>query len=229
MEPERRTTRSPFDGYPQTREETGENGRPRFCVTAKVLTPLRAKIADKLGAVTAAVGTVVGVIYASDHDYPPIVLIAAIGIWFGKPLFEKLWREAIRRTVEIVVTEAEFRFRDWRGRWIVFDRNMPHSYALRLHDLAKHECDQHELQILKAQQLKKIVQPRRYFQESYHLVYEFLGQRNDITEIYPMPEAHAVQRRLRAIDDVLKARSARGQGTPRKPEDQWAAGPGVIG
>jgi hypothetical protein len=228
MEPERRNSRSPFDGYPQTREETTENGRPRFCVTAKVLTPLRAKIADNLGAATAAIGAVASVIYASDHDYPPIVLIAAIGIWFGKPLFEKLWREGMRRSVEIVVTEAEFRFRDWTGRWIVFDRNLPHSYALRLHDLAKRERDEHELQVLKAQQIKKIVQPRRYFQESYHLVYEFLGQRNDITEIYAMPEAHAVQKRLRTIDDVLKAPAARGQGTPRKPQDQWAADTGVI-
>jgi hypothetical protein len=228
MEAEKHTTRSPFDGYPQTREETGENGRPRFCVTAKVLTPLRAKLADKLGAATAAIGAVAGVIYASNHDYPPVVLFAAAGIWFGKPLFEKLWRELVRRPVEIVVTEAEFRFRDWTGRWIVFDRNLPHSYALRLHDLAIPERDQHELQVLKAQQLKKIVQPRRYFQESYHLVYEFLGQRNDITEICGRPEARAVQNRLRAIDDVLKSRFAPGQGTPFKPEDQWARGPGVI-
>ncbi len=208
MEPEKRTTRSPFDGYPQTREETGENGRPRFCVTAKVLTPLRAKIADKLGAATAAAGALAGVIYASDHNYPPLALLATAGIWFGKPLFENVWREGIRRKVEIVVTEAEFSFRDWTGRWIVFDRNLPHSYALRLHDLAIQERDQHELQVLKAQQLKKIVQPRRYFQESYHLVYEFLGQRNDITEIYARPEARAVQNRLRAIDDALKARFA---------------------
>jgi hypothetical protein len=228
MDPDKRTSRSPFDGYPQTREETGENGRPRFCVTAKVLTPLRARIADKLAAVTAAVGGVLGIIYASDHDYPPIVLIAAIGIWFGKPLFEKLWREGMRRSVEIIVTEAEFSFRDWTGRWIVFDRNLPHSYALRLHDLAKRERDQHELQVLKAQQLKKIVQPRRYFQESYHLVYEFLGQRNDITEIYALPEAQAVQKRLRTIDDVLKASAARGKGTPLKPEDEWATDTGVI-
>jgi hypothetical protein len=229
MEPEQRTSRSPFDGYPETREETSENGRPCFRVTAKVLTPLRAKIADRLGTVTAAAGTVAGLIYASDHNYPPIVLFATAGLWLGKPLFEKLWREGIRRSVEIIVTEAEFSFRDWTGRWIVFDRNLQHSYALRLHDLARRERDEHELQVLKAQQLKKIVQPRRYFQESYHLVYEFLGQRNDITEIYALPEAQAVQKRLRAIDDVLKARAARGQGTPLKPEDQWAAGPGVIG
>jgi hypothetical protein len=229
MESEKRLTRHPFDGYPETREETDEHGRPRFRVTAKVLTPLRAKIADKLGEVTAAVGAAAGAMYIVDHNYPPITLAAAAGIWFGRPLFEKLWREGVRRKVEIILTEAEFSFRDWAGRWIVLDRDLQHSFALRFHDLAKQERDQHELQIVKAQQNKKIVQPRRYYQDSFHLVYELLRQRNDITEIYGAPEAQAVQRRLGAIDEVLKARAKRGHGTPLKPEDEWAVGPGVIG
>jgi hypothetical protein len=228
MGPKKRTTRHPFDGYPETREETDENEGLRFRVTPKVLTPLRAKIADKLGAATAAVGTVAGVMFIADHNYPLIALLAAAGIWFGKPLYEKAWREGIRRKVEIIITEAEFRFRTWTGRWIVFDRELPHSFAVPLHDLARQEREQHELQILKAQQLKKIVQPRRYYQESFHLVYELLGQRNDITEIYGRPEAQAVQKRLRAIDEVLKPRAARGHGTPLKPEDQWAPDSGVI-
>jgi hypothetical protein len=111
MKPGKRTTRHPFDGYPETREETDENGRSRFRVTAKVLTPLRAKIADKLGTATAAVGAVAGVIYVADYNYPPIIMVGAAGIWFGRPLFEKLWREGVRRKVEMSVTEAEFRFR----------------------------------------------------------------------------------------------------------------------
>ena len=39
----------------------------------------------------------------------------------------------------------------------------------------------------------------------YHLCYELLGQRNDITEICGRPEAQAVLARLRAIDDVIDA------------------------
>jgi hypothetical protein len=226
MEPEKRTTRHPFDGYPATREETDENGKPRFCVTANVLTPLRAKIADKLGAATAAVGAVACVIYVADHNCPPITLVAAAGIWFAKPVFEKLWREGVKRKVEIIVTEAEFSFRTWTGRWIVFDRYLKHSFALRLHDLAKQERDQQAVEIEKARQRNKIVQPRRYYQDSFHLSYELLGMRNDITEIYGAPEARAVQTRLNAIDEVLKAK--RGHGIPLKPEDEWAHGPGVI-
>ena len=227
MDPGKRTVRSPFDGYPETRAETDENGGVRFRVTAKVLPPLRAKIADKLGAATAVIGVVAAVMYVADHNYPPIALLAAAGIWLGKPLYEKAWREGIRRKVEIIMTETEFRFRTWTGRWIVFDRELPHSFAVPLHDLARQERDQHELQILKAQQLKKIVQPRRYYQESFHLVYELLGQRNDITEIFGKPEAEAVLTRLRAIDEVINARGG-GDGTALEPGDQWVEQPGTI-
>jgi len=228
MESDKRKTRHPFDGYPETTAETDENGRPRYRVIAKVLTPLRAKMADKLGKVTAAIGAVGGVIYVADHNYPPIALVVAVCIWFGKPLFEKLWREGIRRKVEMIMTESEFSFRTWTGRWIVFDRDLQHSFALRLHDLMKHERDQHEVEIEKARQNKKIVQPRRYYADSFHLSYELLRMRNDITEIFGAPEARAVQARLAAIDEVLKAGAKAGHGTPLKPEDAWADGTGVI-
>jgi hypothetical protein len=80
----------------------------------------------------------------------------------------------------------------------------------------------------KARKRGKIVQPRRYYQDSYHFFYELLGQRNDITEIYGQPEAQAVLTRLRAIDDVINARAKRGDGTAIRPGDQWAEQPGAI-
>jgi hypothetical protein len=227
MKPLGRTARHPFDGNPETREETDENGNISFRVTGRVLTPVWAKIADKLGAATAAAGAVAGAIYVVNHNYPPIALAAAAGIWFGRPLFEKLWREALRRKVHMMVTADEFRFRRGLG-WISFDRALQHRFALVVHDLARLERDQHELQIVKAQRQKKIVQPKRYYQDSYHFTYELLGQRNDITEIFSRPEAQAVLARLRAIDDVINARAKRSDGTALKPGDQWAEGPGAI-
>jgi hypothetical protein len=127
----------------------------------------------------------------------------------------------------MVVMENEFRFRQWM-RWIVFDRTLPHKISFKIHDLARWERDQHELQILKAQQNKKIVQPRRYYQESYHFFYELLGQRNDITEIFGQPDAQALLTRMRAIDEVMNTRARRSDGTPLKPGDQWVEQPGAI-
>lgn len=127
----------------------------------------------------------------------------------------------------MVITAEQFRFRRWI-RWIAIDRTLPHTFLLRIHDLARQEHDQHELEVLKAQQRKKIVQPKRYFQESYHLCYELLDQRNDITAICGLPDAQAVLMRLRAIDGVINASVRRGDGTAIRPGDQWLGQPGEI-
>jgi hypothetical protein len=227
MKPLGRTTRHPFDGNPQTREEIDEDGNISFRVTGRVLTPVRAKIGDNLGTATACVVAALCILYVAHHDRNVIVLLLAGSTWFLRPVFERLWREALRRKLHIVVTENEFRFRHW-WQWISFDRALQHRFALVVHDLARWERDQHELQILKAQQSKKIVQPRRYYQESYHFIYELLGQRNDITEIFSRPEAQAVLTRLRAVDDVINARARRSDGTALKPGDQWVEQPGAI-
>ena len=211
----------------KTREETDDNGNLAFRVIAKVLTPARAKVADKLGETTAAALILWAALYILNHDVPPTALLFAGAIWFLHPLFEKAWREALKRNVEMLVTREEFRFR--RGiRWITIKRVPRDRFALVLHDLARQERDQHELETLKAQKRGKIVQPRRYHQDSYHLCYELLGQRNDITEIYGRPDAQAVLMRLRAIDDAINARARRGDGTAIRPGDQWVEQPGAI-
>jgi hypothetical protein len=227
MQPLGPAVRYPFDGKPRTREEIDDNGNLAFRVIAKVLTPTRAKAADRLGETTAAALILLAALYILDHDFPPTALLFAAAIWFLHPLFEKAWREAIKRNVEMVVTADQFRFRRWM-RWIVIDRALPHKLSLKIHDLARQERDQHELEVEKARKRGKIVQPRRYYQDSYHFFYELLGQRNDITEIYGQPEAQAVLTRLRAIDDVINARAKRGDGTAIRPSDQWVEQPGAI-
>jgi len=227
MQPLGRKVRRPFDGKPKTREETDENGNLAFRVIARVLSPARAKIADKLGeTITAALILLTG-LYILEHDLPPTALLFAAAIWVLHPLFEKAWREALKRNLEMLVTPDQFRFRRWM-RWISIDGVLPHRFALVVHDLARQERDKHELETLKAQKRGKIVQPRRYYQDSYHLCYELLGQRNDITEICGRPDAQAVLMRLRAIDDVINARAKRGDGTAIRPGDQWVEQPGAI-
>jgi hypothetical protein len=222
-----RTVRTPFDGKPRTREETDENGNLAYRVTARALSPRAAKIADNLGETTTAGLILLIGGYILEHDLPPTALLFAAALWFLHPVFEKLWREALKRTVEIVVTADQFRFR--RGmRWITINRVLRDRFALVHHDLARLEHDQHELEVLKAQKRGKIVQPKRYYQDSYHLCYELIGQRNDIIDIYGRPDAQAVLARLRAIDDVINGRAAWGNGTVTRPGDQWVKQPGVV-
>jgi hypothetical protein len=223
-----RTNRHPFDGKPPTREVTDANGNPEFHVHARVLTPLRAMAADKLGALTAFGGAVAAFLTATNHDYPPVVAaLAAIAVWSLQSLLAKLWREALRRKIELVVTKDEFRFRRL-FRWISFDRALEHGFALVVHDRAREERDRSELEMLKAQQQRKVAQPKRYYQESYHLTYQLLRQRNDITAICGLPEARAMLSRLRAIEDTINARARRSDGSPSRPGDQWFDGPGPI-
>jgi hypothetical protein len=227
MQPLGRTVRRPFDGKPKTREETDENGNPAFRVIVRALTPRAAKIADNLGETTTAGLILLIGGYILEHDLPPTALLFAAAIWFLHPLFEKLWREALKRNVEMLLTADRFCFR--RGmRWTTINRVLRDRFALVVHDLARPERDRHELEVAKAQKRGKIVQPKRYFGESYHLCYELIGQRNDITEIYGGPEARAVLTRLRAIDEVLNSCARRGNGTAIRPGDQWVEQPGAI-
>ena len=221
------TNRHPFDGNPPTMEVTDGNGNPEFRVDARVLTPLCAKAADKLGALSTFGGSVAAFLTAANHDYPPLILLAAIAVWSLQPLLQKLWREALRRKVELVITKDEFRFRRL-FRWISFDRALEHGFALVVHDRAREERDRNELEMMNAQQQRKVAQPKRYYQDSYHLTYQLLRQRNDITDIYGLPEARAMLARLRAIEDTINARARRSDGSPSKPGDQWFDGPGPI-
>jgi hypothetical protein len=188
---------------------------------------LRAKAADGLGVATAAAVAALCILYVMNHDPSVIALLFAGTTWFLRPLFEKLWREGLKRKVDMVVTADEFRFHGWMG-WITFDRALPHRFALVIHDLARQERDKHELEVLKARERRKIVQPQRYYQDSYHFIYELVGQRNDITEIFGKPDAQAVLTRLRAIDEIINARAKRGDGTAINPGDQWVEQPGTI-
>jgi hypothetical protein len=227
MQPIGDRNRQPFDGKPATREETDENGNPEFRVSLRVLTPLRAKLADKLGEATAYAGTIGFILNAVNDDPSGMSLIGAGVAWVLRPVFETAWREALKRHKQVAVTREQFRFRGWLG-WVSFDRALQHRHAVIPHDLARWERDQHELEIEQARQRHKVVQPRRYYQDSYHLIYELLGHRNDITEIYGRPDAQAAVARLRAIDDVLNARARRADGTPLKPGEQWVEQPGSI-
>ena len=127
----------------------------------------------------------------------------------------------------MVITAEEFRFRSWLG-WRVFDRSLDHRFALVLHDKARRERDRHELEERKAQLHRRLFKKRRYYQESWHLSFNYVKQRNDIVAIYGAPEARAVQARLTAIDEVINARAKRSDGTAMRPEDQWVEQPGAI-
>ena len=227
MNPTRPEVRHPFEGKPATREVTDDNGNVHFEVTAAVLTPLGAKVADELALWTAGAVAALLILHVMNHDPTLPTLLLAASAWFLHPVFKLAWRKSLRRSVQMVITAEEFRFRGWGG-WRSFDRKLQHRFALILHDKARRERDRHELEERKAQQSKKIIKKRRYYQESYHLAFEYIGQRNDVATIYGRPEAQAVLARLKGVDEVMTAHANRGGGTPLRPQQEWVEQPGAI-
>ena len=115
MQQRGRTVRHPFQGKPLTREVTDENGNLRYEVTAAVLTPLRARIADAIAPWTAGGVTALLILYVMNHDPTLPLLLFAASAWFLHPLFKLAWRKSLRRSVHMVITAEEFRFRGWQG------------------------------------------------------------------------------------------------------------------
>lgn len=79
-----------------------------------------------------------------------------------------------------------------------------------------------------AQITRKPIRKQRWYANSFHVSFDYLGQRNDIMTVYGQKEAVAIATRLKACDDVLDALARRGQGTPLTPADEWGDQPGAI-
>jgi hypothetical protein len=142
-------------------------------------------------------------------------------------LIEKLWRDFFRRQIVMDLTPDQFRVRRSLF-WTRYDRSLSHRFALYAHDKTRQEALDAQFKEKKAEKRGRVIQLRRYHQESRHLSFDYLGQRNVIADIYDIREAQAIQKRLAAIDDVLDAYTKHGDGTPLKPDDQWVKQPGEI-
>ncbi|WP_339635769.1 hypothetical protein [uncultured Sneathiella sp.] len=98
----------------------------------------------------------------------------------------------------------------------------------RSHDYAPEENRLHDFEVRRAAQKGKVVSKLPIYGESFHLSFEYMGQRNDVMTIYGQKVALAVLARLRACDQVLNNQASVGDGFATRPEDQWADQPGDI-
>jgi len=220
---------SPFNGKPATEKVTEADGTSYFRIRPCELTPVRAKISDMAGSMTALGLNVAGIyqfeVFVGDPHW--LWGLALVGPWLAHPLIWRLYRVLLRKETEIVITPEEFRFRTWKG-WQTYDRQLPHKFALIPHDKARAEKEAHDLETRREQARGQFVSKTRYYGESYHLSFEYLGQRNDVLTIHGRKEALAVLARLKACDEVMDAEARMGDGIALDPEDQWSDQPGEI-
>ena len=218
--------RSPFAGRPATRQVADHNGAPAFDVQPRVLTPVRAMAASWLTGlgVVAGIGYgLVGVVSAPNPDSGMLTAAIFVPVVGGFALYGAL-RSLLRKRVRLLLTLEQFSVKSLFG-WKHYDRLLPHRFALLQHDWTQAEQEQQEFQ---AAQQRKVIRKRRWYANSFHLSFDYLGQRNDVLTVYGPKEAMAIVTRLNACDNVLDALAHRGQGTPLTPADEWGDQPGAI-
>lgn len=223
--------KSPFDGEPRTVHGTDDNGNPALFVTARAVTPLRARIADACTAIAILHCWGIGLTMLQREAQDAI----SIGLMVGFIAAPVLARSAIRRfchdclakTSEVAFTERTFAVRRPDG-WEVYDRQLPHRFALIAHDRAQAERDQHDYEKQQASINRAAVMPTRYYGDSFVLSFEHLGQRNDVLVVYGPKQAQAILARLTLCDNIMDAQLQKGKGVPLEPADQWGRQPGDI-
>ncbi len=220
---------SPFDGKPLTEQFTDESGNTEFLITPQALTPLRVKLAEFLASLS-ALGLMAGGLYALDVAHHPADWLwgaAFFGPWLAYPLMDWLWRLFLHKETHLVMTIDQFKLLSWRG-WQSYDRKLPHRFVLVPHDKTQVEKDAHDLAVRLGQARGQVVAPKRYYTDSYHLSFEYLGQRNDVLTVYGHKEALEILARLKACDEILDAEARMGEGIALSPDDQWNDQPGGI-
>ncbi|MGA7178911.1 MAG: hypothetical protein WBX11_04900 [Thiobacillaceae bacterium] len=225
----KQTLRSPFAGKPRTWQTSDRGGNPAFHVEPRILTPMRAMAVSFL----TKLGTIAGIGYAllnvANADHPDAGMLAAAIIIpvIGGIVLHQTLDSFFRKRVRLMLTEQRFSVRGFFG-WKHYDRQLPHRFALLPHDWLQAEQAANEYQMQQAQLAHKPYQKQRWYAESFHVSFDYLGQRNDIMTVYGQKEAVAIATRLKACDDVLDAFARRGQGTPLRPADEWGDQPGAI-
>jgi hypothetical protein len=222
---------SAFAGEPETSFARDDAGNVMAIVRPRVLTPLRAKIADALAPMT-TVGVFVSsvTVVANVHHAGAASWIAACVVpWVLTPLFRRLWRHRLRRESTLVFTAAHLVVRNGRAAPEIHDRENPHRFRLETqHAAAEREAEAHEIAIERARLARKVVRPRKYHRETLHLVIEHERYPRLITEIMGRENAVRVLGRIKQVEAYMERVAAMGAMATGGPQVEWDDMPGKI-
>lgn len=220
--------KSPLEGEPLTRNYADAEGRPGLHVIARPLTAAMVRAGDVVGGalclcLTADVAMLLFVVL----DYGPLAIPFALMPLLTFDMFQRGYAGLFARRREVRFTETTFAVRKGR-QWETFDRRLQHRFAILPHDRSQEERDEHEHAKQKASLGGRAIMPKRYYANSFHVVFEYLGQRHDIMEVYGPREAHTILTRLIACDSIMDAQMKNGRGMALAPADEWGPSPGDI-
>jgi hypothetical protein len=221
--------RSPFAGFPAAWLVYDRRGNPTFHVEPRILTPYRAVALRFTSDLVVIAGISYGLWSAFAAENPNGWMLAGaiiIPIALETALYKTL-EPFFRKRVRIMLTLDKFSIKRLFG-WKHYDRQLPHRFAVLPHDWLQAERDSEEYRMQQAQLKRQALKKQRLYADSFHISFDYLGQRNDLMTVYRQKEALAIALRLKACDEVLDALMQRGHGTPLNPGKEWSYQPGQI-
>lgn len=221
--------RSPFDGAPDTAVYADSDGKRAFIVDAKYLTPLRYQATIVFSNFAGLAIMILGSwgVLATPQISNGIVLIPLLLPWVTWPLIFLAFRSLLNKCTTVELDESQVIIKG-KGGDISYDRRLEHKFALLPHDKARIEQIKHDLAVRREASRGRAIAKLPIYGNSYHLSFDYLGQRNDLMTIYGQEEAMCILTRLIACDEVLNAQSGLGEGFSTGPEDDWKASPGDL-
>lgn len=224
-------TISPFDGKPFTRAFNSKKEGEGFHIVIRELTPFRAKLVDFLSGIFFLLigGTAIAVLIEfnqqADFQDQFIYCFVSFLIW----LITRYFLVFVFKKITIIkITAKYFSVRGIFG-YRNYNRELQHKFSMLRHDKTQKEKQTQSLTVQKAQKRGKIISPKIYYGESYHLVFEHIGHRRDIASVYGRNETLAALARLKACDEVITSKTQNGSdGVATNPQDQWGDQAGEI-
>ena len=214
---------SPFQGEPETVFRHDPDDGEKFEVTIRELTPEGAKAADSMAGLTCMILWIF-----------MFIVNPGAGLIFGTILaalthkgFVSSFRDSKKVTTRVVFTATELRVeQNWD--WHTLDRTLSHRFIVLEHDKAREEREMFARSTQKAQMEGRVTSNTRYFDDSAHIVFEYLGHRVDLATVFDRKRALAVAARLKACDEVMNAKTGMGDGQALNPGAQWGSTPGGL-
>ncbi len=132
-----------------------------------------------------------------------------------------------RRTKTISLNTDEISFTQW-GVTKKFDHKLPARFVLRPHDKGVKEAERHSYLVNKASKKGKALAPRKFYQKSFTLSLEHMGERHDIASIFGKLQAEKTVALLDAKLTSIKAAARTGRGVAEYAEDEWSREAGSL-
>lgn len=221
--------KAPFDDFPLTEEYNAANGGKAYKISIKALTPRRARFVDILSTALSLYLITVGIcLSVQDGESTGLLFYGGAGVLLHF-MFRRCFKEWLETTTNIQIEPESLHVTNGsHGVAQHFDRRHTHRFALVPHDRALHEQRRHEFAHRQDQLGRRAVWRKPYFQDSFIVVFEYLGQRNDLLEIYGRKDALAILARLKACDEIIEAQAHKGKGLALTPAQEWGDQPGDI-